>query len=59
MVANIINGKSSGLVKFDKSSPMTTLNKITMDGLSIGLSRPVTCLIHDNVFPALIKMGML
>ena len=59
MVANLMNGKDSGLVKFDVNQPATTLNKITMDGLGVGPSRPVTCKIHDNVYPALIAAGML
>ena len=59
MVANLMNGKDSGLVKFDMNQPATTLNKITMDGLSVELSRPTTCKIHDNVYPALIAAGML
>ena len=59
MVANLMNGKDSGLVKFDVNEPATTLNKITMNGLKIRPSRPVTCLIHDNVYPALIAAGVL
>ena len=55
MLANLMNGKDSGLVKFDVSEPEPTLNKITMDGLKIGVSRKWTCLIHDNVYPVLIK----
>ena len=54
-----MNGKDSGLVKFDASEPETTLNKITMDGLAVGVSRKWTCLIHDNVYPVLIKEGVL
>ena len=54
-----MNGKDSGLVKFDVNEPATTLNKITMNGLKIRPSRPVTCLIHDNVYPALIAAGVL
>ena len=41
------------------SEPETTLNKITMDGLDVGVSRKWTCLIHDNVYPVLIKEGVL
>ena len=59
MVANLMNGKDSGLVKFDVSEPATTLNRITMDGLGVRPSRPITCTIHDNVYPALIAAGML
>ena len=59
MLANLMNGKDSGLVKFDVSEPETTLNKITMDGLPVGVSRKWTCLIHDNVYPVLIKEGVL
>ena len=59
MLANLMNGKDSGLVKFDVSEPATTLNKITMDGLVVEISRPTTCLIHDNVYPVLIKEGVL
>ena len=59
MLANLINGKSSGLVQFGKDISSSTLNKITMDGLSTGASRPITCAVHDNVFPLLIQAGAL
>ena len=59
MLANLMNGKDSGLVKFDASEPATTLNQIKMDGLKVGVSRKWTCLIHDNVYPVLIKEGVL
>ena len=59
MLANVINGKDSGLTKFNKSNPMATMNKINIDGLALGPSRPITCTIHENVYPALIQMGML
>ena len=59
MVANLLNGKDSGLLEFDKNNSAATLNKITMEGLGVGPSRPITCAIHDNVYHALIGMGML
>lgn len=59
MLANLINGKDSGLVEFDKSNPMATLNQIKLDGNSIGPSRPITCSIHDQVFPTLIQLGII
>ena len=59
MVANLMNGKDSGLLKFDVNEPATTLNRITMNGLDIGPSRPITCSIHDDVYPALIAAGVL
>ena len=59
MVANLMNGKDSGLLKFDVNEPATSLNKITMNKLDVGPSRPVTCMIHDNVYPALIAAGVL
>ena len=54
-----MNGKDSGLVKFNVNEPATTLNQIKMNGLKVGLSRKTTCLIHDNVYPALIAAGVL
>ena len=59
MVANLMNGKDSGLVKFNVNEPATTLNQIKMNGLEVGLSRKTTCAIHDNVYPALIAAGVL
>ena len=59
MVANLMNGKDSGLVKFNVNEPATTVNKIRMNGLDVKPSRPVTCAIHDNVYPALIAAGVL
>ena len=59
MLANVIKGKDSGLTKYNKSNPMATMNKIKIDGLALGPSRPVTCTIHEQVYPALIQMGLL
>ena len=59
MLANVINGKDSGLTKYNKSNPMETMNKINIDGLALGPSRPATCSIHETVYPILIQMGML
>lgn len=59
MLANVIKGKDSGLTKYNKSNPNATMNKINIDGLSLGPSRPVTCTVHENVYPVLIQMGML
>ena len=60
MVANLLNGKDSGLLEFDKNNSAATLNRITMEGITMkGPSRPTTCAIHDNVYHGLIGMGML
>ena len=59
MLANLIKGNDSGLTKYNKSNPMATMNKINIDGLGLGPSRPITCTIHEQVYPALIQMGML
>ena len=58
-LADLINGKTIDLIPYDKDSPMTTFNRINIDGLAVGPSRPTTCAVHDNVFPVLIKMGII